>query len=265
MHTITLMNMKPFCRTLINRYRGLAIFGLPSLKTHNSFTTGASNFNLGLDHNRRIHSYTPQFSGFPRIIDRTQNSFCAPTSSWAQSRVFSTTWNGDGACRGVNVIAGVALNVRSYSTSVENRMNENNFERIYVQGGMNVKPLVVDIIDRDENLGRNEESRVEGVEDVRNENLKGLNEAEVVVKSIKEESDIEREAWRILRKAVVTYCGNPIGTVAANDLVDKLPLNYDHVFIRDFVPSALAFLLKGEVEIVRNFLLHTLQLQVTFC
>ncbi|KAK0576535.1 hypothetical protein LWI29_019192 [Acer saccharum] len=41
----------------------------------------------------------------------------------------------------------------------------------------------------------------------------------------------------------------------------KQPLNYDQVFIRDFVPSALAFLLKGEGEIVRNFLLHTLQLQ----
>jgi hypothetical protein len=40
-------------------------------------------------------------------------------------------------------------------------------------------------------------------------------------------------------------------------------LNYDQVFIRDFVPSALAFLMHGETEIVRNFLLHTLQLQVT--
>ena len=55
-----------------------------------------------------------------------------------------------------------------------------------------------------------------------------------------------------------------MGTVAANDPGDKTPLNYDQVFIRDFVPSALAFLLKGEGEIVRNFLLHTLQLQVIF-
>ncbi|KAG5632271.1 hypothetical protein H5410_003988 [Solanum commersonii] len=38
-------------------------------------------------------------------------------------------------------------------------------------------------------------------------------------------------------------------------------LNYDQVFIRDFVPSALAFLLNGEGGIVKNFLLHTLQLQ----
>ncbi|KAJ0899692.1 putative six-hairpin glycosidase [Helianthus annuus] len=47
----------------------------------------------------------------------------------------------------------------------------------------------------------------------------------------------------------------------STDPADKLPLNYDQVFIRDFVPSALAFLLNGEGEIVKNFLLHTLQLQ----
>jgi hypothetical protein len=35
-------------------------------------------------------------------------------------------------------------------------------------------------------------------------------------------------------------------------------LNYDQVFIRDFVPSVLAFLMHDETEIVRNFLLHTL-------
>ena len=33
------------------------------------------------------------------------------------------------------------------------------------------------------------------------------------------------------------------------------------VFVRDFVPSALAFLRNGEPDIVKNFLLKTLQLQ----
>ncbi|KAJ6938039.1 alkaline/neutral invertase E [Populus alba x Populus x berolinensis] len=33
------------------------------------------------------------------------------------------------------------------------------------------------------------------------------------------------------------------------------------VFIRDFIPSGIAFLLKGEYDIVRNFILYTLQLQ----
>ncbi|KAJ6832530.1 neutral/alkaline invertase 1, mitochondrial [Iris pallida] len=71
----------------------------------------------------------------------------------------------------------------------------------------------------------------------------------------------EREAWELLRKAVIGYCGSPVGTLAADDPATDTPLNYDQVFIRDFVPSALAFLLKGEAEIVKNFLVHTLQLQ----
>ncbi|CAM0149714.1 unnamed protein product [Urochloa decumbens] len=78
---------------------------------------------------------------------------------------------------------------------------------------------------------------------------------------LREESETEREAWRLLRRAVVSYCGEPVGTVAAEDPECTETLNYDQVFIRDFVPSALAFLMRGETEIVRNFLLHTLQLQ----
>lgn len=81
---------------------------------------------------------------------------------------------------------------------------------------------------------------------------------------VREESETEREAWRLLRRAVVSYCGEPVGTVAAEDPECTETLNYDQVFIRDFVPSALAFLMRGETEIVRNFLLHTLQLQVSY-
>ncbi|PON46403.1 Glycosyl hydrolase [Parasponia andersonii] len=72
---------------------------------------------------------------------------------------------------------------------------------------------------------------------------------------------IENEAWDILRDSVVYYCGSPIGTIAANDPTSSNVLNYDQVFIRDFIPSGIAFLLKGEYDIVRNFILHTLQLQ----
>ncbi|KAJ6690594.1 hypothetical protein OIU85_006808 [Salix viminalis] len=72
---------------------------------------------------------------------------------------------------------------------------------------------------------------------------------------------IEEEAWELLRDSVVYYCGSPIGTIAANDPTGSSVLNYDQVFIRDFIPSGIAFLLKGEYDIVRNFLLHTLQLQ----
>ncbi|KNA16418.1 hypothetical protein SOVF_089200 [Spinacia oleracea] len=72
---------------------------------------------------------------------------------------------------------------------------------------------------------------------------------------------IEEEAWALLRESVVNYCGSPVGTIAANDPTSSDALNYDQVFIRDFIPSGTAFLLKGEYDIVRNFLLHTLQLQ----
>ncbi|XP_047323841.1 alkaline/neutral invertase E, chloroplastic-like isoform X2 [Impatiens glandulifera] len=90
-----------------------------------------------------------------------------------------------------------------------------------------------------------------------NGNLSSLGKVE------KEENvdSIEDEAWKLLRESVVNYCGNPIGTIAANDPADSSIMNYDQVFIRDFIPSGVAFLLKGEYDIVRNFILYTLQLQ----
>lgn len=74
---------------------------------------------------------------------------------------------------------------------------------------------------------------------------------------------VEDEAWSLLRESMVYYCGSPIGTIAALDTSSSNVLNYDQVFIRDFIPSGIAFLLKGEYDIVRNFILHTLQLQVS--
>ncbi|KAK8545863.1 hypothetical protein V6N13_141230 [Hibiscus sabdariffa] len=69
------------------------------------------------------------------------------------------------------------------------------------------------------------------------------------------------EAWDALRRSLVYFRGQPVGTIAAYDHASEEVLNYDQVFVRDFVPSALAFLMNGEPEIVRNFLLKTLQLQ----
>jgi hypothetical protein len=34
---------------------------------------------------------------------------------------------------------------------------------------------------------------------------------------------------KLLQDVVVTYCGNPVGTMAANDPNDSSPLNYDQV------------------------------------
>ncbi|CAL5399670.1 unnamed protein product [Camellia sinensis] len=88
------------------------------------------------------------------------------------------------------------------------------------------------------------------------------------------------EAWEALRRSLVYFRGRPVGTIAALEESDE-KLNYDQnngmpgptgwcilwkpvlcrVFVRDFVPSALAFLMNGEPEIVKNFLLKTLRLQ----
>lgn len=68
------------------------------------------------------------------------------------------------------------------------------------------------------------------------------------------------EAMALLNTSILYYRGQPIGTIAAQDpTVDAL--NYDQCFIRDFVPSALVFLMQGRTDIVRNFLIETLNLQ----
>ncbi|PPS02727.1 hypothetical protein GOBAR_AA17941 [Gossypium barbadense] len=94
---------------------------------------------------------------------------------------------------------------------------------------------------------------------------------------------IVAEAWEAFRRTLVYFRGQPVGTIAAYDHASEEVLNYDQVkieenskylqlclmpkiyyhlvFVRDFVPSALAFLMNGEPEIVKNFLLKTLQLQ----
>ncbi|GAA0152203.1 hypothetical protein LIER_10742 [Lithospermum erythrorhizon] len=68
------------------------------------------------------------------------------------------------------------------------------------------------------------------------------------------------EAWEHLRRSMVFFRGQPVGTIAALDNSDE-KLNYDQVFVRDFVPSALAFLMNGEPEIVKQFILKNLRLQ----
>ncbi|PSB17113.1 alkaline invertase [Phormidesmis priestleyi ULC007] len=71
---------------------------------------------------------------------------------------------------------------------------------------------------------------------------------------------IEEQAWSALEKSIIYFRGQPIGTIAALD-PEIAALNYDQCFIRDFISSALLFLIKGRPEIVRNFLEATLTLQ----
>nr|CAD1843580.1 unnamed protein product [Ananas comosus var. bracteatus] len=72
---------------------------------------------------------------------------------------------------------------------------------------------------------------------------------------------IRTEAWEALKRSLVYYRGQPVGTIAAADHSEDA-LNYNQVFVRDFIPSGLAFLMNGEPEIVKNFLLTTLRLQL---
>jgi hypothetical protein len=74
------------------------------------------------------------------------------------------------------------------------------------------------------------------------------------------ERNLVKEAWELLEASIVYYRGRPVGTVAARDLTVEA-LNYDQCFVRDFVSSALVFLMHGKTEIVRNFLVETLGLQ----
>ena len=140
----------------------------------------------------------------------------------------------------------VASDARNLSASTT-CTKDPTLDHMIAKNGVNVKPLTVERLQEDEK----DEEVVNG--DVRNIDRDGL-------ESVRRK-EIEEEAWRLLRQSVVTYCDSPVGTMAANDPTDTAPLNYDQVFVRDFVPSALAFLMKGEGEIVRNFLLYTLQLQ----
>lgn len=161
----------------------------------------------------------------------------------------------------MSAIAGIDFKFKSrdFSSSVETCENING-KMVYLKDGMNVKPTAEERVDNDEDSVGGEE--VSGLEaDEKNNKSENEQEGEKVEE---EETEVEKEAWSLLQEALVTYCDNPVGTVAANDSDDQQPLNYDQVFIRDFIPSALAFLLKGEKEIVKNFLLYTLQLQVIY-
>jgi hypothetical protein len=68
-------------------------------------------------------------------------------------------------------------------------------------------------------------------------------------------------AYGLLSASVITYKGEPVGTVAA--LTDReAAANYHDCFVRDFFPAALVFLADGNGTIVRNFLRTVLDLRV---
>ncbi|KAK1408038.1 hypothetical protein QVD17_39668 [Tagetes erecta] len=227
--------MKPSCRRILITYKRSSLFG---------FQIPISNHSPVSKTHRGIHTCNNVVLGFRRgVIGSNQKGFCCSDSSC--SRQPRLLLNGCQYRKFSRLVSKVASDYRNHSTSVESHVNDTSWERIYIQGGLNVKPWVIEEV-------KKKEETDDGLLDFSREDVDIAD---------RKESEIEKEAWKLLRGSIVNYCGSPVGTIAATDPADKLPLNYDQVFIRDFIPSALAFLLNGEGEIVKNFLLHTLQLQ----
>ncbi|XP_074307344.1 alkaline/neutral invertase A, mitochondrial-like [Silene latifolia] len=261
--SIKVTTMKPYCRILVN-CKSSPIF---SMSTHLVTINNLSTTRYRLDHHRnRYACNVPKIVGYRFKHDLNRKDFCGSDLNWGRNSRLIRRSCGVDSGRFRKVITNVASNVRNNSTStspfssVDSHVNEPSFETLFIQGALNgnVKPFVIGGTKDEVLLGLNgQESKV----DVNKDEKKGLSNGIEGGNIKKKLSEIEEEAWKLLRSTIVNYCGNPVGTVAANDPADKQPLNYDQVFIRDFVPSALAFLLHGEGEIVKNFLLHTLQLQ----
>ena len=73
-------------------------------------------------------------------------------------------------------------------------------------------------------------------------------------------SNLFGEAWQALDSAIVEYNGKPVGTVAARG-PSAASLNSFQVLTRDFAVFAIAFLLNGRADIVKNFLTAAAELQ----
>lgn len=69
-----------------------------------------------------------------------------------------------------------------------------------------------------------------------------------------------QSAFELLNRSLIYYQGKPVGTAAACD-ERVVAANYNECFVRDFVPSALVFLMSGRHEIVRNFLETVMRLR----
>ncbi|WP_455365754.1 glycoside hydrolase 100 family protein [Kaarinaea lacus] len=69
-----------------------------------------------------------------------------------------------------------------------------------------------------------------------------------------------QSAYELLEKSLIYYRGQAVGTAAACD-ESVVAANYNECFVRDFVPSALVFLMNGRHDIVRNFLVTVMQIR----
>ncbi|XP_054822999.1 alkaline/neutral invertase A, mitochondrial-like isoform X2 [Prosopis cineraria] len=203
--------MKPSCR-LLGCSRNSSFFGDPRAKYPHNVFINLSKYRLNFD----LHNHCSfRILGFPRIINEAQEVEGLPSSNFCRLRVTARSFSLSANSRVAPLVAKVAPRVRDCSTSIESCGNDNKFDTVYIPGGEKVKPLVKERTENDDNIAGEEDSRLEdGSEDVN-------------LQSEGDETEVEKEAWKLLRNAVVTYCGNPVGTMAANDPGDTQPLNYD--------------------------------------
>ena len=73
-------------------------------------------------------------------------------------------------------------------------------------------------------------------------------------------NDATQSAYDVIERSILEFNNRPVGTSAAVDESVEA-VNYTECFVRDFVPSALVFLMDGKPEIVRNFLETVVQVQ----
>jgi len=69
-----------------------------------------------------------------------------------------------------------------------------------------------------------------------------------------------QSAYELLKRSLIYYQGKPVGTAAACD-ERVVAANYNECFVRDFVPSAMVFLMSGQHDIVRHFLETVMRLR----
>ena len=68
------------------------------------------------------------------------------------------------------------------------------------------------------------------------------------------------DAYQLLDASLLHYRGRPVGMAAADEAYGPVSANYRECFVRDFVVAGLVYLADGKVDIVRNFLLATLEI-----
>lgn len=171
---IAISNMKPCCRTILS-CKNSSIFGYSFRKCDHKTVCNLSKTQFKLSGLRGYVSCSnDKVLGYRCVIDPNRKAFFGSGSDWGQPRVFTS------GCRRVDSggrsVVNVASDYRNHSTSVEGHVNDKSFERIYVRGGLNVKPLVIEGV---EDL-REEEPRV-GVNasSVNIDDSKGLNGSKV--------------------------------------------------------------------------------------